>query len=480
MVSPTAGAIVVEVKGGQISVREGRWYQYDRALERSPVDQVISAKHELVRRLRSAGVDLTDLFIRHVVALPDVGAIPAEGLGLQAPSASLWAKAELASPVPAVAALVDRPQRPVPPERLAAFVTALRPTVDLAIDERGVMAATARALDQAARAGLAATIGLDANRRVLVTGGAGTGKTRLVLDWARRAVARGERTAVVCFNVPMAEVLRRELAETPATVGTYHDLALGLLAPYGFQVGSNPNRDYWEHIPTQGLAVHAERIGTPFDTIVIDEGQDMRPHWMASLERLFDPAGPCRLLMVADPRQAIYVSPWTAPPDMVRTELTYNLRNAQPIAEVVAHLGGPSLTSPTPSRIPVAFTAVGGAKELRKAVRSTVVGLNSVHHVPFGDIAVLTTHTDSRDVLLSQPLEGCPLTRWEQRSESAVVCETVQRTKGLERQAVIVVDTTDDPDPVLVYIGASRAVSWLTLIGRPRLAEVAGVAVDKR
>ena len=39
--------------------------------------------------------------------------------------------------------------------------------------------------------------GLDTNRRVLVNGGAGTGKTMLALQWARQALARNERTLVV-------------------------------------------------------------------------------------------------------------------------------------------------------------------------------------------------------------------------------------------------------------------------------------------
>ena len=46
---------------------------------------------------------------------------------------------------------------------------------------------------------------LDANRRVLVTGGAGSGKTRLAMAWARRAVGRGERVLLTCYNDPLAD-----------------------------------------------------------------------------------------------------------------------------------------------------------------------------------------------------------------------------------------------------------------------------------
>jgi len=51
----------------------------------------------------------------------------------------------------------------------------------------------------------------------------------------------------------------------------------------------------------------------------------------------------------------------------------------------------------------------------------------------------------------------------------------VHRTKGLERTAVILVDMSGEPDTTLLYIGASRAVSSLTLVGPPQLAHAAGV-----
>jgi len=70
-----------------------------------------------------------------------------------------------------------------------------------------------------------------------------------------------------------------------------------------------------------------------------------------------------------------------------------------------------------------------------------------------------------------------PLARWEHRSEDTVLCETVHRTKGLERAAVILVGGHDDADAQLVYIGASRAIWSLTLVGQAQLAHTAGVEV---
>lgn len=474
LVSPTHGVIAVEVKGGVINVSGGRWKQNGAELKRTPTSQVVAAKHCLVKRMRRIGIELDGLFMCHVVALPDVGSVPADGLGPEAPCEIIFAKPQLETPATAIG-LLQHEHGPIPLERLSRFLTALRPDIELDGAEGDVIQTTAHHLDDATRTHLAAMRGLDTNHRVLVTGGAGTGKTWLAVDWAKRAISRGERTLVVCFNKPIAEILQRSLEGTGAMVGTYHDVVLRLLEPHGFTIGANPTTEYWETVPTEAMAFHAERVGTPFDTIIVDEGQDIRPHWMTSLELLLDPAGSRRLLITADPAQAIYVKPWQPPPNMFEAPLVHNLRNSRSIAKLVQRLGGPEPMPHAPGRMPVTHINAGGRKEIRKRVRDTINKLATDHGVPLRQIVVLTMHVSVRDDLIADPPDGCTLVRWEDRCEEGVLCETIHRTKGLERSAVILVDTSGEPDRTLLYIGASRAVSSLTLIGSPGLAHVAGV-----
>ena len=469
LVSPSQGVVLVEVKGGAVRLIDGDWYQYDRKLSKSPPAQAVRAKYALIKRLKSARVDIEGLFVNHVVALPDVGSVPREGLGPDAPASIVLAKPELLDPSTAIKRLGVPDHVPVPNERLERFVRAIRPTIELVSGDGGVMQATSRQLDATTRAVMAAVRGMDSQQRVLVTGGAGTGKTWLAIDWAKRAVERGERTLVVCFNKPIGEFLHRRLRGTPATVGTYHDVAVRLLEPHGFRVGENPEPEYWDKIPTASLAFHADKIGQPFDTLIIDEGQDIKPHWLESLERLLDPAGPQRVLMVADPSQAIYDRDWTPPPNIVTNRLEHNLRNSRPIASFVKRLGGPEPMPGAPGNVPVRLLVAGGRKEIAKRVRDTVVELTQQHGVPYSEILVVTRHKKERDDLVASPPDGCPMVRWEGRSEDAVLCETVHRAKGLERLAVIYVDTSAEPDRQLQYIGSSRAVSWLTLIGSDAL-----------
>ncbi|MCB0985895.1 MAG: NERD domain-containing protein/DEAD/DEAH box helicase [Ilumatobacter sp.] len=475
LVSPAHGALVVEVKGGVLRVDGGRWYSNDHLLNRSPAEQALKAKYALLRRMDGANVSMKGLFVAHAIAFPDVGVVPPEGYGPDTPSEIVFAKEQLAFPEEAMPRVL-RTHRPVPPAQMAAFLQALRPDIELDGSEGRVLQWAHRSLDDETRLHLANLAGLDTNRRVLVQGGAGTGKSMLAVKWARQAVARGERTAVVCFNKPMAGLLAHQLDGTGATVSTFHDVAVQMLEPHGFRVGANPTPEYFRDTIPDALEFHAPKIGTPFDTIVVDEGQDFFPHWFAALERWLDPAGARRLLVVADPGQAIYVDPWVPPTDMVELPMVFNLRNCGAIARLVQRLGGPAPLPSAPYGDAVRHLAAGGQRELRKRVRDAITRWTDDFGLPLSEIAVLTTNRDVRDALFADQPDGCPLVRWEDRCDDAVLCETVHRAKGLERTAVVLADLTGDPDLRLLYIGASRAVASLTLVGPPALGEAVGVS----
>ena len=118
----------------------------------------------------------------------------------------------------------------------------------------------------------------------------------------------------------------------------------------------------------------------------------------------------------------------------------------------------------------------GGSKEIRKKVSDAVMRLTNEFGLPFSQIAVLTTHTDVRDRLIENPPDEFELVRWSDRSEEdAVLCETLQRAKGLERTAVILIDMSGEPDPVLLYLGISRAVCSVRLVGPAALAHAVGI-----
>ena len=479
LVSAEAGVFVVEVKGGIIRIENGKWFQNDHEMKKSPSDQVTRNKHLLLNRLKRVRVPMP--YVQHLLAFPDVANVPEVGLGPDVPHEIVFGHNELSYPREALTSLAHPSHIFLSPDTMARFLHALHPQITLDSRAAGLAPVAMKRIDDATRSHIMNLANLDKTRRVLITGGAGTGKTWLIEEWAKRAADRGERTCLICFNKPIADHLQRQLDGTSVMVGTYHDVVRRLLEPFvDYDVPPNAGEEFWGHVPTQMLVDHADVVGTPFDTVIIDEFQDVRHHWLPSIEMLLDPNGPQRLLMVADPSQDIYVKDWLEPDVDVMLPLEFNLRSAKPVAEVVHHLGGPKPMPNALGTFPVLHWRAGGIKEIRKRVAATLEMLTEVHGVPFSQIAVLTASRELRDQLLTpdDSKDALPLVRWEDRNEEAALCETIHRGKGLEKAAVIIVDNSDEPRQQLVYIGASRAMWSLTMIGKDSLAQLCGIAAN--
>lgn len=84
LVSRNRGVFFVEVKGGEISIDNGQWKSRDEKGDvhniQNPIEQLVSAKHQLVKRLGKMNFSLNDLFIRDLVVLPKNTEVPRDGL----------------------------------------------------------------------------------------------------------------------------------------------------------------------------------------------------------------------------------------------------------------------------------------------------------------------------------------------------------------------------------------------------------------
>jgi hypothetical protein len=124
--------------------------------------------------------------------------------------------------------------------------------------------------------------------RVEIRGGAGSGKTFLAVEQARRLSAQGQRVALVCYSRGIASYLERITSNwprrhQPAYVGEFHDLGKLWGAPEGPDeaVGSDETVQFWEHdLPLQMTELAGQlEPGHRFDSIVVDEAQDFADAW---------------------------------------------------------------------------------------------------------------------------------------------------------------------------------------------------------
>ncbi|MGA0863329.1 MAG: NERD domain-containing protein [Ilumatobacteraceae bacterium] len=474
------GAFVIEVKGGKVTVNDGNWKSWDNVIK-NPVRQVQRAKHALIKRLKKTKTEASKVHLSHLVAFPDNADFPREGAGPECPRDIVLTAPDLDN----IAQTLERigHEHPATSDQVASLVKALRPDItDIDVDGRHVRGTVAR-LAEATADRLGPVIGLDENRRVYLRGSAGTGKTFVAMRWFRRALQRGESTLYACFNAPLAGemeghadmIVERLVAENPDMSVPRHEVAnfhalmrrtMGEAAPSIPDGDPEEIQRYWNSVLPTAFGEFLNTSDIRFDTVIIDEAQDFRPEWLEIVESLMTDREDGRLYMMADAEQAIYASSWSPPSGITTLELTHNLRNSGNIAAVVSRLGGAPAPRTMPAGPPVDVHKVAGAKEAVKAVRKSLESAIEDLGVPLSQIAILVTHRAERDMLTEALTEEFSFVPWQGRDEDAIVCETVHRTKGLERQAVVLVNMDDEPDRTLVYVGASRASAYLSVVSR--------------
>ncbi len=122
------------------------------------------------------------------------------------------------------------------------------------------------------------------NRRILLKGGAGTGKTLLSLEYARRKAMTGKSVLYLCFNHNLSLHLRSVLSRDDPEISnlhvdTFHGYILDELRSNGYNPTSKhvDEPEYYRTVlPEAFLEMSLQSTySNRHDTLVIDEGQDL-------------------------------------------------------------------------------------------------------------------------------------------------------------------------------------------------------------
>lgn len=326
--------------------------------------------------------------------------------------------------------------------------------------------------------------------RVQVRGSAGSGKTYLAVEQARRLASEGKRVALLCYSHGLASYLRRitgtwQRRQKPAYVGEFHSLGVAWGAPDGPTHSEESVRFWEEQLPQQmlELAQHLDD-GQRFDAVVVDEAQDFADAWwdpvLASL-RDEEEGG---LFVFSDEGQRVFDRQGTPPVPLVPLVLDRNLRNTRQIASTfqplvdhpIRYLGadGPEVHFVPCSRADAAET---GDDQVEKLLDD---GWRPE------DVALLTTGSRHPEQISRQ--EQGNAAYWDSFWDAdQVFYGHVLGFKGLERRAVVLV--VDAAGPVerareRLYVGMSRARDqlvvcgdrdFITTVGGPDLARKLGI-----
>jgi len=372
---------------------------------------------------------------------------------------------------------------------LARLERELAPALDLVVPLATWIAADERTLVRLTEEQGRILACLGGNRRVAVCGGAGTGKTVLAREVARRLAAGGERVLVLCYNRLLADLLADLLARDAAeaeipnlTVATFHGLAEELARAAGLPwapPAGDPGQTFWRETANEllfdALARCPERR---FDAVVVDEAQDFADAWWVTVEALLADPAAGRLWLFHDPAQAIFGG--AVPERELRCatfELPWNCRNTRRIAERAwRHLGpaegagdGPRLHADAPEGEPPAEVVCRDDHGMVKEVARALHRILHEAKIPAARTLVLTPfNLDKSAVWKNRHKIPVPLVRLEPGAAppaasvppNAVPMASLARFKGLEADAVVLCEirpASHACTPRHLYVGASRA-----------------------
>ncbi len=501
---PDRGMLVLEVKGGLVACdpKSGRWTSTDQhgaTFEiRDPFEQATSSSHALERKIKSMpfwrGKEAP---IGHAVALP--GCTKTAFTGPAAPPELVLDAADLNRAGEAIErAFTFWNLRPGEDwrhhgsallERLFVHKEFARVPLGVRMIQQEpefirLTEAQARLLDA-----------LRLQRRAAIAGCAGSGKTMLAVEKARRLSSEGFKVLVTCFNRALAEFIRHQLPATVPSgragvsrgagqldifggtrvdVESFHALAASWARRASVELpeagaGEDARRFFDEALP-EALMTALDRLPERYDAVIVDEGQDFRPEWWVPLQSLLAEPDDGILYVFFDDNQSLYTSgarlPITTPP----YPLTVNCRNTRPIHEYVARFyrGEQKPEAGGPDGLPVERLTYEDERELREHLRRVLHRLTRDEGVPEKDIVVLSPFGRSRSALWREPRYGnLALTDAWPPAPGYVQCETVHAFKGLERAVVVLAELGGDGHGRLeemLYVGGSRAKSHLIVI----------------
>ena len=283
---PTIGVIVLEIKSHRsISVNEGIWtLGVDKPPHESPFVQaekaMFSIRKELLGKLSFArGIPFLNMCWFTSLEFPKEDAF--EWLGWQvlnsddliSPAAALLRSASLG-----LKHLRDTVSRDI--GRNQAFgeiqikhiVECLRPNFEYSLSEKVIRSERKQQLFTYVQDQYAALDLFSMVPRVIFKGPAGTGKSLLAVELARRSAHQVKKVRLICFNNLLAQNLKEQVSHPNLEISTVDSL--------GYRIAKRDPNSHLSENPLEALrSINLEELSIPeefkADLLVIDEAQDI-------------------------------------------------------------------------------------------------------------------------------------------------------------------------------------------------------------
>ena len=298
------------------------------------------------------------------------------------------------------------------------------------------------------------------NDRIMIAGGAGTGKTFLAVACARYDAARKRNVLFFTKSPFLASFLQSHKLPTNITVGSSADL---------------------DRFSSSGMR--------RWDTLIVDEGQDLcQLETVVALGDLLsggleggrwrwfgDQNNQVATDATFDPETHEYLAGIA-----FRARLHQNVRNAPPIVNRIHEIAKADVGEPRSRGLgsKVRYKVARDQQAIPQTVLDQITDWTSAKSVPRTDIAVLVPDNDLRDMVVDKLNDGdiraevLSAKALSTKRRDCVIVSRVEDFKGLEKPVVCIGGLPPDSSHELLrrtaYGGFSRANHTLTVIATER------------
>lgn len=316
-------------------------------------------------------------------------------------------------------------------------------------------------------------------RSATIQGVAGTGKTLIAKEAARRFGTEGRKVLLLCFNKFLFLYLKHMYAYKNVTYFNLHSL----IAHY------SPGTDTSSLDKRSSALQHIDPDLLDFDDIIIDEAQDFSNDEIMYFRNLME-LKDGHFFAFYDKNQLLTTC--ELPPWIVNSEckllLTKNCRNTYEIARTSYNVIDITINKKViminGEQTTISFV---NGEPISRLVRLIRYFTDENHGYEYSDIVILSLKTENTSILSNvNKIGGITISR--ERINSSIFFTTASKFKGLESRVVIVIDIDEssfnnEEKKRIFYVACSRATQSLALFvngDNKKVSAIAEAASNKK
>lgn len=489
IIAPPYGVFILEIKGGGVSFDGELWHFEGKnssgTKRRGPFEQARDGMFEVEKILTDKlGTDYSRTNIRYHygVIFTDQSGFPADKMTEDESWRLMQRNDEYNGDF--CAFVIDlysnfryelqRLGKHQPPsltqEQAKAMLATLRPKMETLTPVLSFIESTEEDIEQYTNEQMRCIVDIKANERIVVLGGAGTGKTVLAVKDANES---DNNIVFFCFNNKLAKSIKKRITNERVKVFSLHGFMREICEGYYDAEDESEEGFYDTFLPELAKEIVLER-NLKFDRVIIDEFQDLCTNTYLDLfdallkDGLFDG----KFAFYGDfSRQAIFnkssdLSLLSSRTYFAKKMLSINCRNTKYIGNEILSITGYDeqeyMLNINGQK--VEYYTWKDEKEEFEKLSTILIDLNA-KEVPSSSIVILSPRKHENSVVGKNDPNFFVIGNYgDNPNKYKAVFSTIQSFKGLESSVIIVTDIEDYDNTQLMYVALSRAKSKLFVL----------------